>query len=393
MDREVDHMNDVNRMDYTNNAERLLDDLSYEDNKLHDLSPVEIYNVLKEKVDKISFKDYLIRFMVRNTGMTLAELPDRIIDKFEETLTPFPNVEEVVPFYRGIVTVRNRQLVNRWLSQNRVNRRVIFYLGFGLDLREDEVNEFLMKGIGERGINPKDPFEVICKYCYNYSYGYEKFKELWREYQDLAPASSQETIFNEETNNVMHYVDSMKFDDNAENLMNYLSMLKAEDGRSKMSVSCTECYYTLKSKIEKIVQDEESAGCSKGRLEEVLSSGIQTDRNGNKRAAKYSRLKDKFTYRVNRQHFNALEKDISKLTREDLITMNFFIYATKYSEKEFGEYRVEGFRESTNELLEKCSLGELFVSNPYEWFILACMYSEDPLDTYASVYEIIYAEE
>ena len=140
MDREVDHMNDVNRMDYTNNAERLLDDLSYEDNKLRDLSPVEIYNTLKEKVDKISFKDYLIRFMVRNTGMTLAELPDRIIDKFEETLTPFPNVEEVVPFYRGIVTVRNRQLVNRWLSQNRVNRRVIFYLGFGLDLREDEVN-------------------------------------------------------------------------------------------------------------------------------------------------------------------------------------------------------------------------------------------------------------
>ena len=140
MDREVDHMNDVNRMDYTNNAERLLDDLSYEDNKLRDLSPIDIYNALKEKVNKISFKDYLIRFMVRNTGMTLAELPDRIIDKFEETLTPFPNVEEVVPFYRGIVTVRNRQLVNRWLSQNRVNRRVIFYLGFGLDLREDEVN-------------------------------------------------------------------------------------------------------------------------------------------------------------------------------------------------------------------------------------------------------------
>ena len=140
MDREVDHMNDVNRMDYTNNAERLLDELSYEDDKLRDLSPIDIYNALKEKVNKISFKDYLIRFMVRNTGMTLAELPDRIIDKFEETLTPFPNVEEVVPFYRGIVTVRNRQLVNRWLSQNRVNRRVIFYLGFGLDLREDEVN-------------------------------------------------------------------------------------------------------------------------------------------------------------------------------------------------------------------------------------------------------------
>lgn len=393
MDREADHMNDVNRMDYTNNAERLLDDLSYEDNKLRDLSPVEIYNALKEKVDKISFKDYLIRFMVRHTGVTLAELPDKIIETFEETLTPFPNKEEIVPFYRGLVTVRSRQLVNRWLTQNRVNRGVIFYLGFGLDLREEEVNEFLMKGIGERGINPKDPVEVICKYCYKYHYGYAKFKELWGDYQDLPPASSQETIFNEETNNVMHYVDSMKFDDNAENLMNYLSMLKAEDGRSKMSVSCTECYYALKSKIEKIVQDEESAGFSKGRLEKVLSSGIQTDRNGNKRAAKYSRLKDKFTYRVNRQHFNALEKDISKLTREDLITMNFFIYATEYSEKEFGEYRVEGFRESTNELLEKCSLGELFVSNPYEWFILACMYSEDPLDTYASVYEIIYAEE
>ena len=48
------------------------------------------------------------------------------------------------------------------------------------------------------------------------------------------------------------------------------------------------------------------------------------------------------------------------------------------------------FLNTTNEILEKCGMGELYVSNPYECFVLVCILSDDPLGTYADVWEMSY---
>ncbi len=52
--------------------------------------------------------------------------------------------------------------------------------------------------------------------------------------------------------------------------------------------------------------------------------------------------------------------------------------------------RYFSFINSTNRLLEGCGLGELYISNPYECFVLMCLLSEDPLGTYADVWELSY---
>ena len=46
-----------------------------------------------------------------------------------------------------------------------------------------------------------------------------------------------------------------------------------------------------------------------------------------------------------------------------------------------------------NRILERCFLGELYVSNPYECFVLMCILSEEPLSTYADVWELSYQNE
>ena len=38
-------------------------------------------------------------------------------------------------------------------------------------------------------------------------------------------------------------------------------------------------------------------------------------------------------------------------------------------------------------------MGELYVANPYECFILMCILSDDPLGTYADVWEMAYDTE
>ena len=48
------------------------------------------------------------------------------------------------------------------------------------------------------------------------------------------------------------------------------------------------------------------------------------------------------------------------------------------------------FQESTDEILEKCCMGQLYIQNPYECFVLMCLLSQDPLGTYADVWELSY---
>ena len=48
------------------------------------------------------------------------------------------------------------------------------------------------------------------------------------------------------------------------------------------------------------------------------------------------------------------------------------------------------FTEECDRMLAECSMGELYIQNPYECFLLICMLAEDPLGTYADVVERSY---
>ena len=80
------------------------------------------------------------------------------------------------------------------------------------------------------------------------------------------------------------------------------------------------------------------------------------------------------------------------MTRFDLITLNFFIYSQTLDDYPSVKERYNSFVESTNEILKRCFLGELYISNPYECFVLMCILSEDPLGTYADVWEMSYEQ-
>ena len=68
---------------------------------------------------------------------------------------------------------------------------------------------------------------------------------------------------------------------------------------------------------------------------------------------------------LNRQHlWNIKQKNIS-IDRFDLITLNFIIFSlnNKYIDIENNKSRFEDFKESTNKILNECSMGELYITN------------------------------
>lgn len=392
-----------------------------------------IYESLRDKMKLRSFGDYLKRYIYHKAELTepfsqvtADEYLDIIRESFSANCTP----QSFEP-----TTAKLRALAKNWLSQQTVKRRVVFLLGFGLNMSAADVNMFLTKALLEHEINPKDPFEVICWYCYHNGYTYPKFKSLWSAYSDT-PAGACEggMVSSEQTVNVRSTMFGIQDD---ASLLAYLMRLKADSGASRMSVTARACFMSLYDETRDIIAgfynqtaDEESAEAldeykamlsrnprisdvdkqryierfkSKTKktwtraditasdIEQVICCAIPKDRYGNLTPAKASELNAQFAgKRFSRQRMNEILAGGEEVSRFDLITLNFFVFSQSLDKYPKAVARYSRFCDSMNDILRRCSLGELYMQNPYECFVLMCILSEAPLVVYADVWERSY---
>lgn len=417
--------------DFTDNAWEALYtavDSTYFQDKDADL----IYAVLEKKLKFIPFGEYLKRYIYRKADLTdpfesvpLKVYQQIIKDAFYDNNTP----QAFEP-----TTAKLSALSKNWLTQQTVKRKVVFLLGFGLAMSADDVNEFLTKALREQGINAKNPFEVICWYCYKNGYSYPKFEKLWQIFCNTPPNSLDvKLLYSNLTIGARNTVNSINSD---ATLITFVSKLKAPDNSPQLSVTARKSFDGLFEQARELVamiynKEEEkqhrdevaqyqsmllnndrisdtdrqsrvarkreqqkvytSNDITESDLEHIISSAIPVDKYGNLAPSKASKLNAQFSgKRFSRQHISDILAGKSDVTRFDLITLNFFIYSQTLDEYSNSKIRFMSFVESTNKILDKCFLGELYISNPYECFILMCILSDDPLGTYADVWELSY---
>ena len=391
-----------------------------------------IYTVLSKRLKFIPFGEYLKRYIYRKAGFTeafenvpLSDYQQVIKESFAENYTP----QSFEP-----TTAKLSALSKNWLTQQTVKRKVVFLLGFGLSMSPRDVNEFLTKALREQGFNAKDPFEVICWYCYKHGCSYLKFEELWQIFSEAAPDALDARLFySDMTIGARNTVASLN---NDAALISFVSRLKTSDNAPKLSVTARRYFDELFTKARELVaeiynQEEEEQfedeltvyrsslmnnerlsdaevryrlkrraemkkvytreDITESDLEHIISSAIPTDRHGNLTPGKASKLNAQFSgKRFSRQHISEILAGKAEVNRFDLITLNFFIYSQSLDLYPNPKTRYISFIESTNKMLEQCWLGELYISNPYECFVLMCILSEDPLGTYADVWEMSY---
>lgn len=298
----------------------------------------------------------------------------------------------------------------------------------------EDVNLFLTKALREPEINPKNPFEVICWYCYKNRYNYLKFEKLWDLYNNI-PANSADTglIYSEHTIGVRNNMFSVHDD---ATLIAHISKLKTSDNMSRMSITAREYFDELyneacdliarlynhseseehtnalleyqdklsrsyrlcdceKIKRIKMFRDEKRIftreDITESDIEHIICSAVPIDRHGNLTPSKASKLNEQFAgKRFSRQRICEILSGNAEITRFDLITLNFFVFSQKLNVYPDAKQRYTKFLESTNSILEKCFMGKLYIQNPYECFVLMCILSLDPLGTYADVWELSY---
>ena len=390
-----------------------------------------IFDFLIRKMNPIPFCDYLKRYIYIKAEMNgdYKEIGDEvyqkyIVESFRKTGTP--------PSFTP-TSAKISALAKNWLKQSAVSRNTVFLLGFGLEMSADDVSEFLKKGILEGDFYFRNPREVIFRHCYENGLGYQKASELTEAYHAYSN-SFFDALLEEKTVGAKRLFGNVK--DSAE-----LVRLLAKYNLSVEIVSgvtVQTCFNLLYDECRQIIAEskqaeydrtyEEKLSGLKGSLlrnrrlfdfekkreienyrstrkvftitdvtesdvEKHLCSGTPVDKNGNLTKISSSALSAHFAKkRLSKQHLTDINTGKSEPDRFDLITLKFFIVAEK-NQDESPNTRWWKFVEETNEMLNECSMGELYIANPYDAFLQLCMLTEVPLATYDSVIEKSFEEQ
>ena len=266
----------------------------------------------------------------------------------------------------------------------------------------DDVNLFLTKAPAGTGNHPKNPFEVICWYCYKKHFNYLKFEKLWEDYNEM-PVNAIDSVSadGEQTIGVRNSMYDIRDD---RMLMAHLSKLKAGKNISVMSATAKACFDMLydeaRDLIVKMYNSEFDTAQQPGSrsrkkavtrhditesdMEQVLCSAIPKDHHGNLTPGKRSKLNEQFAGKTIQPA--ADQRYFVRQSRSDAVRPDhteFFYLFSKLDVYPDPKQRYVQFQDAVDELLEKCFMGKMYVQNPYECFVLMCILSDDPLATYA----------
>ncbi len=355
-----------------------------------------IFQYLYQKMELVSFGDYLKRYLYERfrlrqpfSQVPLEEYKEIIIQSFKRTGTP----KSMRP-----TSAKLRTLAGNWLIQASVKRETVFLLGFGLGMSLESVREFLMKVLKENDFDFTDPDEVIYWYCLRNRYSYDVAEKMKQRYHEMRPAEGGADPENclEALRKGQICLDTQK------GLWKYLHLLR--DGKQNGGRDAYQWFVRLFDKSREIIAQmyqrdvEEVRGnkmwkkedISPGDVEKVVFNGIPVDQMGNLKKMSASILSRHFAQkRLSRQRIAQILKEKSPVERYDLITLEFFILSQQMEEAKPKE-RYEHFLQEIQQILAECSMGNIYLVNPYECFVLMCLLTDCPLAVFSEIWEMSY---
>ena len=309
--------------------------------------------------------------------------------------------------------------IKRWLNSpvTSIGRNTCFLFAFGLNMSEMDAAYFL-DVLRQPGFNPRDYKEAIYYYCLYNRAGYARvtqwlnkcdqwLKDMDRETDGSGADLKATTVLRDELKQISGLVLGSEEKDRL--FETYLKdLLRAAPSRKK-SQTRANIYRTLyddfnqtfsskavmwydRNLNKKCFDDFERA------LKEYPTDSIKID-------DVVIELLKKDLLDFPALTASSLEKKIGKeqsteVTREDILTMAFLNSTYQYeyvpldeedkkSDKPVDYYeRKADFVNLVDRSLESCGFGELYMLNPYELFLTACLLQTKPLQYFLAVWKL-----
>ncbi len=372
----------ISSADFTDNAWAQMYDV-VDDPDFTEKDSDMIYRKLLQDLPAPVFGDFLRRYIYRRTepDKDFGDLDNDYYKKiittsFREHGTPAsfePNTTKVSAFAQNCLTGTS------------VRRDSVLLLGFGLGMGYDEVNGFLTKALKDHRLKNDVPKEKICGYCFSNGYSFEKYRLL----TTFLKLPVNGTVPAGITDDDMAFI--------TETRKNSVGAT----GLPEYERKAYECFDMLYDKARHIAAESvrrlgknniTADDISEGDMEKVLCYSVPRGTHGNLSRADISTLNKKISAsRPTRQRLYCLRNRKASVGKTDIITMNFLIYSSERDMPRLSRY--EKFIGETDRMLNECGFSGIYVTDPYECFLLMCILSDDPLSAYTDVWEQSYTPE
>ena len=358
--------------------------------RFEDMPSDVIFRYLNEQMELVSFGDYLKRYIYEKTAPpeSFSEVPEAyyvsvIMNSFTMNRAPY----SFTP-----VKSRKSSIVTRWLRSDSVKRGSVFLLGFGLNMTDREVSEFLTRVIKEQDFRFDDPAEAVYWHCFHHGLPYSKAVALLRsaaQAPDMEPPEERSRYWEQVRGSLPVYLGNEK------KLEEYLIFLRHNAVSAPVFDEFQKVFDRAVLAAQSVIREGRDSfgdGAVSGAydIESALCSGIPRTKSKNVAAAGSSQLARQFYgKRLSRQRLGRILRREVEAERFDLITLLFLVYAIT-GETDQPATRCRQYIDEINALLERCRMMGIYPVNPYESFVLMCLLTEEPLTVYNDVWEISY---
>ena len=317
-----------------------------------------------------------------------------------------------------------------------VSRELVFLFGFGFNMFAEQVEELLTKVIGQAGFDFRSAQETIYYWCLKQNRGYSglrEWQEKYMEIQEEAEEQKESGIYEEKEEcaggaRTRYYKEKAVRITDEDGFKEYLRELERirRDTRNRitaretLNIVVNILWYELSKErrgetkwLELLIEQKEAEGDAQNRtkrtqrdirtmqkywrevsLEPLIQSIWQEEDPvaiSEKSRKLASLLPDMWKKRSLQDKLNGE----SRVRKEDILTGVFLTYAHQlekqmpYMSGEEKDYmvRVETYVEDVNTYLEQCGMGEFYIVQPYEIFLVLCLLYDKPYSFFLSVWK------
>lgn len=373
----------------TRNAYKSLyqDAWEYDIDESYDLLKDINYSFRLEKMCRCGIREGIV-YSLKQLGIDVDESDDKAIWKEVSFLLK----------KQGIEPESMRKVIKNWIATGKVGDRRedrinMYNLCWALELDVEHTQDFFFRRFFTIPFNYKDGTDAVYYYCIKNRKSYSFVDEFLKVVKDLHDT----VVVNEYTIQVKRQIDEIDDDEEFKEYLKsncFSEKMQMQSARrtirelydeiaiSSVGELLTRMYgYSIQSTArhtKKIYG--KSIGISKGQLPELFTKSLPNDTQMaeilNNERATYESLRKAVILLKFYSFYSSFdyEKDADELQSIDLRTE---IKTNEEISEELNDFYME-----TNNMLYTAGYNQLYVKNPFDWIILFCAYTSNPLATF-----------
>lgn len=400
--------------------------------------------LLEKSYAKYLFGDYLKRMVYElyifpeDDGRKITEIPEDEYIKDIQQIFKENGMKGVGTLQFGGSTRLTPSNLKRWMGMPcyQVSRELVFLFGFGFNMFAEQVEELLTKVIGQAGFDFRSAQETIYYWCLKQNRGYSglrEWQEKYMEIQEEVEEQKERGIYEEKEEcaggaRTRYYKEKAVRITDEDGFKEYLRELERirRDTRNRitaretLNIVVNILWYELSKErrgetkwLELLIEQKEAEGDAQNRTKrtqreiktmqkywrevslEPLIQSIWQEEDPVAISEKSRELAPLLPDMWKKRSLQDKLNGESRVRKEDILTGVFLTYAHQlekqmpYMSGEEKDYmvRVETYVEDVNTYLEQCGMGEFYIVQPYEIFLVLCLLYDKPYSFFLSVWK------